>query len=620
MSWQTVEFQGIVSLNRPLVDQLTRYLEKKESQLAQKIIDSIHLLPGEISSPELSPAGYLRLNDAIDTFGKRVRQVGRNQQKVGSEDWKKAQQRIESALWDYADVLQGSVTELFQQAGMIGFEQWTKELKQVVISIKETLTQRVEDLIWGIRRLETLLQEYRTICEATQGGSPLWRKLLFWETLLSRSLVTNLKKSRKLLKDRYKQFADRYDAYQAFKGKIEQSLQKFDDYQVFKTLDLDSQKQFKEIYRFLKLWRKNTSAKVLPERETVRALRAVSSVPNAYALFKEYCQALQEALFARSRIFKRNPDEIFEDELSKSLVKEVVDGHCAELRSLGVTVAKYREFLLRSDPDPYVRSRLGFSESVVGPEPGQTRLLRDLEYEIEKLDEMFHNLGESLEKGPQRMEKIKRVQLDKEIQDTLHEMSQPLISRTVMRSRAETLLESLEEIDELGSFDPSVVDTVEKILSKAMRADWQYHVLQSLPLFHQIYNIHQGIMGPIDDRNHFNRYHLLKRLIDQVEKWVTSCDTQRHAHEIEMDVNDMKVALQEFLAEVQRLSKDESLDRPKRKARAKLYARQLLEYRYLFGSFFTRLPQDESEGKLIRNQFLFVDQYFESVENLLENF
>ena len=61
------------------------------------------------------------------------------------------------------------VTELFQQLGQIGFEQWHPDLIKVVDAIKDLLDVRMEELSWKIKRLESLLWVYRRECEAHEG-------------------------------------------------------------------------------------------------------------------------------------------------------------------------------------------------------------------------------------------------------------------------------------------------------------------------------------------------------------------------------------------------------------------------------------------------------------------
>jgi hypothetical protein len=121
-----------------------------------------------------------------------------------------------------------------------------------------------------------------------------------------------------------------------------------------------------------------------------------------------------------------------------------------------------------------------------------------------------------------------------------------------------------------------------------------------------------------EDPTHAFRLERFRLLFDQIENWVEKGDVYSHVHEIELDMNDMKTYLQDFLATVQRAARDKShdpfLDETIHKLR-----QQLLEYRYLFGQFFFLIMSKSLDGVQLRNQFLFVDQYFESVEILLND-
>lgn len=621
MGWKPIDFQGIVTLDKSLIDQLNVYLKEKESRLGNGIVNAVHAFPGGEVLPSLPyQAGvYLKLSDAVEAFRNKIRQVTRYPQQItAGDDWLVATRQINNALWDYAETLQGFVIELFQRLNQVGFEQWHSDLSDVTTAIKEILLHRMEDLIWAISRLEPLLLEYRFACEAKTGKSVFWSKFLHsWHSLLDSSLSTSLKRNKKLLKREYRLFIDRYQAYSKMNEKIVVSLQKFPRYHILSTLDEQLQDNFKKLYHLIKLWERNSKTKVMPQRETVRAIRNVLSPERAFTLFSDYYHALRASLFERSRIIKRAPSEIFANASSKSLILEVIAGCRAELHTLGATFGSYREFLLRTDPDPYVRARWGFTESIVAPEPKETRELLSLGYEVELLDGLFERLESSLDEGPQPLEELKIAQNSRNIQTTLHEMSQPLSSRHTMRGHAENLVSQIQEMNELGSFSMDVVDLVGDFFSKAMRADWQYHVMHELPLFHQLYGIHMGIVGPSRDRDHERRLAHFRSLIQQVEKWVKERDTQRHTHEIELDINDMKQTLQDFYARVQRILKEDSLSTDDKRKATQEISEHLLEYRYLFGGFFCNLPQHESEGKLIRNQFLFVDQYFESIETTL---
>lgn len=619
---KNVDFYGIVALEPQLVEQLRAYLQEKESQVGRSIIQAIHPLSRETLSPDLSVSTSedVRLAKAVDTFSKKVHKITiADRPIVSADDWKLATRQINNALWEYVEVLEGCATELFKQLGQEDFERWQPELMEVVEGVKDLLIHRIEELRWKVRRMESLLWDYRWACEARGGKDLFWKKATtFWKCLLDRSLFSYIEKSKKYLKTHYKAFSRRYNEYAKLKIKVERALKKFDSYQSYQSLENGHKQGFKAIYRLVKLWELNLKVKSLPSRDPVRALRSAYSVDRASEIFKEYFHALQNALFDRSRKFKQESKAIFGDALSVQAIIDAVRSSQAELHTLGVTVTKYRDFFLRTHPNPYIRKRWGFSEWIVAPEPSQTKELLNQVYEIELLDKLYNDILEALKKGELGQNKTEIEQLYREIQQTLHEMGQPLTGRSVMRTRAEKLLFQVQELNELGSFYPEVVDYTGKIFAKALRTDWQYQVFFEFPLFHQLYAVHQGILGKTEDRNHLNRLLKFKELITQIEGWVHDRDAFRHIHEIETDVTDMKGLLQDFLASVQqlgRIEKEKTLIEKERKA----YAKQLLEYRYLFSKFFFFLHQHEPEGRQIRNQFLFIDQYFESIETHLHD-
>ena len=178
----------------------------------------------------------------------------------------------------------------------------------------------------------------------------------------------------------------------------------------------------------------------------------------------------------------------------------------------------------------------------------------------------------------------------------------------------------LESLNELGSFESKSVEFVGEVLSRALRADWKYHVLFDLTAFEQIYKTHCGILGPLHERQHIARLETFDHLVKQLGSWVKSRTLNKHAHEIEQDMNDIKEGLQEFYAYVQRLFDAEDIPREKALQQADEVSRGLLEYRFLFGKFFHDLRENEPEERSIRNRFLFVDQYFESIEGKLQEF
>lgn len=616
-AWKPIDFQGIVNIDQPLVDQLDAYLDEKESQIGNGLSNLIHLFPVEtmpVSIP-FSAGRSVVLSDVVQSFVNNLEElISSGDQKMMIRDLENAVIQINRLFWEYNEVLEGCVTELFQQLNQIGFEKWHPGLLGVVTAIKRMLGEHLDSMANAIGMLEAELNKFRRYCDV----SIIEKLRHYWNPILDRSLLTYLKKTKKYLNIQYKSFAKRFENYSALSEKIHRSMQKFESYRVFSELDDSTQKNFKEIYRLIKLWIVNEKGNYLPPSDTIQALRRAYSMDKATLLFREYHDAIRNALFERSRRIKRGQDEFYTEVISKPLAQDLISGYKRELHSLGATIARYRDFYLKTHPNPYVRSRWGFTEWVVGPEPKKSKDLLNLVYEVEKLEGLYEKMENSLQIGVPSQDSMKLARTYREIETALHDMGQPLTTRSVMRARAEKVLDKLDEMNELGSTNAKVVPFVGRVFAKALRADWQYHVLFEFPKFHQLYEIHQGILKPIQNRQHTSRIHRFKELITQIEDWVKTRTTHRHIHEIEEDMNDMRESLQEFLAYVQRESIDLEVEKQSPSKLISEISRQMLEYRYLFGDFFYHLHQYEPDGKLIRNQFLFVDQYFETVENKLQ--
>jgi hypothetical protein len=613
-------FHGIVNLKPSVVDQLRSYLLEKESQTALKIVEGMHPSLNDPSQPQLQhpPEARLKFTEAIEMLSKAIRQ--KTQSKLISthpEDVRKAGNAISSLIWEYLEILDEFVIELFQQIDQVEVDQRPLEFVQSVEDVKEVLMHQLEDLGWVLARLEHLIGEYYWTVERRKSNWTIIKKaVLFWQTILDRSLFSHIEKSKKYLGFRYQNFSDRYQRYLQLQSKIDVSLDKFNGYPIFMSFEIDTREKFKKVYGLIKFWELNRKTRSLPQREVLRSLRHAFSSEKVLELFKSYYNAVKEALFSIGKEIKHFSDEQNASE-SKIIIKDTLTGYRNELHTLGATILKFREFVLRTDPNPYVRSRLGFPEWVVGPEPAQTKHMLELGYEVEKLDALVDSLHKSLDQPFPSLQAKQNVK--KEIQAILHEMGQPLISKSMMKANAEKLVHLMQSLDELGSNDQEVVKFIGESLVKALKNDWKYHILFDISSFYQLYMIHQGLTGPVDERNHLNRMHKFKRLIQQISQWIKNNDTPRHAQEIELDINDMKAYLQDFMAQVQRVHKG-TLDTVQMQESTTQLEQMLLEYCYLFGHFFHQLRDNILEERMIRNQFLFVDQYFESIENTLHDY
>lgn len=613
MSWKPIDFQGIVSLNRSIIEPLFHYLDLRENQTARRIIESLDPLE---TAPDLEPSSlqHFTLLDGIEKLHKKILRHTQSRT-LAHEAWKSSAEEINRALWGYLEVLEESVTELFQQLNQVSIDEWGEELYGVVEEIKEILTHRLEDLKWALRRAEYCLRDFRLATEEQEGKWTVFSKVkTFWQSILDKDILKNAQRCQKYLGFRFQKFADRFARFRTIYKKVDQSLQKFSWYTVFGTLEPGSQALFKKIYQLTKLWEINGKEKAFPQVDLVRVLRNLVSPEKGLELFREYFKGLHLALFTKSRALKITSGP-FTQENALRLQDDVLS-YRSELHTLGSTVTRFREFLLRSDPNPYVRIRMGFPEWVAGPEPKPAQQLRSLGLDIEKLDGVFETFRQEMERKAV-VPDATTSQVDEEVQQLLHEMGQPLISSALIRVKAERLVAGLEQLDELTNSKPEVVAYIGQTLNKALRTDWKYHVLFDIPEFRHLYHIHHGIVGPSTERVHQNRAYKFQEILHAIRKWVKNDETPRHMHEIEADMSDMKGYLQDFLATVQRLVQEDQGAEEINKMALYEISNQLLEYRYQFGDFFHYLHDHKPEERLIRNQFLFVDQYLEAVDNKL---
>lgn len=613
MNWEPIDFQGIVDLDHKIVEQLEQFLQEKENRLAHQILNIIPLSSADPPVPVLPVSeNPIKLSEAVEEFSKRVRLF--NKGESHRLEPRKIVKEVNAIFWEFTEVLEGCAIELFQQITQVSIDRWHLTISSVVQAIKNVLIHYIDDLIWIIRRLEKPLKEYCQKLQITEQKN--WFDHFFSkESDLDPNLLKNLQQTEKYLKDRYDDFHQRYNEYMKLSAQVENFLEKMKSYPILALLGLVDQNLYIDLFRLLKAKELNPQPKGEVAKDTTRALKQLTSIDNVIRVLRSYYRELKDAFFNSSLEWKSLNHESETFQTSFERLKEKIKEYQHELHALMHTMSSYRAFILKNDSNPYIRSRWGFSEWIVAPEPAKAKKLTQMVFLAKELDNDFSRFHDSLTRDFLTQQKIES-KVHQDIESLLHEMGQPLISQSMMRNRVEHLLEKLNQCDEIGSPHMSTVVYVESVLSKVMRQDWKYHVLHEFPLFHQIYYLHQGLIEYFDDPTHAFRLERFRLLFDQIKEWIEKEDIYSHVHEIDLDMNDMKTYLQDFLATVQRATKQKSHD-PFLDETAYKLRQQLLEYRYLFGQFFLFIMSKNLDGIQLRNQFLFVDQYFETIENLL---
>ena len=125
---------------------------------------------------------------------------------------------------------------------------------------------------------------------------------------------------------------------------------------------------------------------------------------------------------------------------------------------------------------------------------------------------------------------------------------------------------------------------------------------------------------PIAERTHLRRLHSCQRVLMQLGDWARTGESARRLQEVELDIGDIRNYLQSFYAELQQFEQEEKLIKSEERDESlSIFCESFLKYLHLFGQFFHRLPHDQTEGQIIRQKLLFVDQYFDAIENSSTN-
>lgn len=603
MTWKTFDFNTGTELNRSFLDRLQLFLERKESQISH---DCLSVL--QDSTKEGHPSQKMRLAQLSGAFNSLVEQLILSKPKTFSSDrWKEVAAELNTILWGHVEFLEGAIEELFFEAGRIDLQVWSQDIMDVVTEIKGILASSLDQTEVVVNGFNKALIRFRDHVDPKKWSI----KRVFERTILDEELISSLRSSRIALENGYEKVSKLFGSLSSMKEAIVASAVKIGTMPVFSTLESEAQQNFLDLYELLKCYEKNKKELLIDEKDLLMSLRKSMSREQAFGLFRDYYHALHNELFQQSFEIKKNVVTFSSEAERKNRVEQLKEIE-AEVLLLGATIDHYREFLLATDPNPYVRARLGFTEWVLGPESKETKHLYKFGYSLESLHRLYNQLVESVDKGPEQESKTAA-----EIEKVLHEMGAPLLSEKRMVNLSESLITHFENINELGSFDFSLIEKMGGWLGKALRYDWRHHVLQRYPEFHEIYAIHMGLAGTVDDQLHVNRLRKFKRVLAELREWISQRETTKHTRDIELDINDVRGYLQEFLAHVQRSLGDEGEQQLARERMEKLFSRQLLEYRHLFGYFFHQLNEENVEEHLIRSKCYFVDQYFEAVDKRL---
>lgn len=591
MVWEPINFQRLADFDAKVAERFSGYLDEQERTL----VESLTLLCSDSTNNSVLLSSSFSL----------LKEAERNILQLFQEKKKRLEMQpllfdaflseVENIFHQQLFFLDNCIKELFITTEAIPIEKQGKATVEVVESLKQLIDGYMNHLLVLIHSIDKVLGE-------ENDDKWRWHQLLLkkWRPrLLNHAIVDSLKKSEQFFTANYKKTFAQLEAYAFLKEKALEQREVWEQFSIFQGRDYEAQQCLKALYLTLKIFEINNEVKRVSDSELVAILKLDYSSNQLEAALKEYLQGLKAVLYEWGRTFKREGNIFFTNLFGRPKIKEQLEAYRKELAGLMELLEKcYAFFSAGNQP------------------PASLKNISELIKEAHQCDNNYGQMIRSLERAtPLAKGEAVEIVRDK-VEKMVRAMSQPLASREIQSLCIDKLLIYIEQLEELSSFDQSVVDYIDWFFNITLRMDWKYHLLPQNPRFKTLYEIHHEFIKPSQDKAHIKRLGHFFEIIEEIEKWVAAKEEHQHIKEIEADIGELKGYLQGILAHLQREIRryeeqelpDQNSDEIISEAR-----RQLLEYRYLFAQFFYRL-QLLGGDYLLRRQLLFIDDYFESVE------
>lgn len=533
---------------------------------------------------------------------------------------------VNQLLWEFTEWLEVTAGEFFAQIQYSSIQTWDSSLHEIVRATGILFLQVVRTLLICSQQLGVSLSRY--------GNFKRWN---FFSTVrIDPKLFKALQRTERFLEERYQIFQEHYHAYKSMSLELAEAFVKQEEFSGFKSLSPVDRAFYTQVWYLIKFIEKSSRSvkELLPALKRCLQNYGKSTYLMRYQqneslemredgdlflsnpvirLFRVYLNGMEEQLFKCSLDFKQ-VESALQNAYGELCLekKDLLGSGVVELNALIEIMGRYRAFLLTNRPDPYQRSRWGFTEWIVSPEPPSAKELIALIDRGEELKKCFEHLSQSIRED-------KKIKLKREahalhlMKESVHEMGNPFLNYAAAKNIGADFVREFAVWDELGAASLSCVEETEILLSQMMREDWKYHVLGGMPLFHYLYRIHNELQNRLLETREDAYLKRFCALLGEVREKSRLEDSPRI--EAERPLQEIRKSLEAFLERVCK-NFNESLEISAKEVLIKKYRRELLQHRYQFSRMVNRLVKEEA---VARENLLFVDQYFESIDNLIDS-
>lgn len=582
-----MDSQARFLLDQALFEDLKSYLEGKKVALQDALLLSIARPPGAPFLPQ-PEQDNMRLRDAVDLFEERWQGLGTTL--LRSLDEESLAERLSNILWNYIEILEGMGRELFDQLLEVPVDEWDQDLYDRLDQTKIYLALKLKEIDEFTPALESSLRRLFYKCNQ-QKRFGFWKQFrLRLRGILDPELLKRVHEAELYLHNHFVLFAKQF----VFLKKIETSLAKeeykFQHFALLSQLEKEKQRQFRRLWRLLKIWEVASREKVDLSSALQGPFRTLFPPGKTTQLLREYLAQFKQNIFQLAR----------QSRVEKDIAAQaVICSWRAEMSTLIEVISSFRRYLLLTEN--------GGKRWPLAQEPRRTRELLQLGQESEQADQWLATLFEAQELSDGEDIDIDRMKF-KRVDKLLLDMGQPLISRSVMKRLSSELVNDLTHIQELCSPLPEVSELMLDTLLCAVKIDQKHETLIATPGFLAVWEIHRGLSHLNQSAAHLKRLKLYKKVTQHLKHWLLEHELTRHTLEAEHEIHDIQAALQEFY---------HSLDERLSYEQIRELQKELLAERLFFAHFFQFLREKNHEGLHMRTEFAFVDNYFNAIDDRL---
>lgn len=511
------DFHRIKDDQEKAVSEVNHYLQEEEKWLLDSILQAFHI---NLEEEAVSEDSSSRFSEVIDAVVERIDQIASEKlSKLSPKEFDVVIAHINAAFRHYEEILEGCAAQLFHELEKIRVDELEEDTLKGVEAVKVRLLDQIDSCVSQIRRLE------KKLSECAGGVQSKWSFVAsvsrFFRSILDKSIIAKLKKIKQMVVQGYMQLCKRHNEYRKLNETASTRLAKLENFVIFHRLPAEVQQEFTEIYRLIKIRQLNAKSSDLLGLELDRVLKDTVSVDRATDIFEAYFGAIENEIYTmRREMTHMSAEELQEGDRRKELLKSIKSAR-REVHVLGSLVLKFRDFVLATHPDPYVRARLGFSERTVGPEPKETKSLMQLGLKVETLDKRYERLAEAIEEFEPQQRRAAELGYFDEIIGDLERLSWEAKAAEEATLYYQTFLSELQEVQDRYSFDRYRLMGIEKVLRLALRLD-HFHVLIDERRFQDIYDTHIKIRGPVPNVEQRKRLKALNKLNFELQSLRTS--------------------------------------------------------------------------------------------------